>query len=181
MTLALMNFNSLGRGMVPSCRHSIRMPDLLTRPKSTTDNLHFLTTLVLLFLAAVGSCFGRKGKVVELSNAKGRFFSPLFPNDFPRGINCTWLIKVPDGRFVRLKMKKLQLDDDCYYSALHVRDGKKSSSSLLKRFCGQMQEYSVFSSGRYLYVQFTSKNDDYHAPGFDAVYEAVKQSKSHCF
>ena len=144
--------------------------------------MRVLTPLSILFLAVVGPC--RKDKIVELNDTSGRIFSPMYPagRDFPRGTACTWLITAPEGLYVRLKLKKLELDVGCL-SALYVRNGKDSSSPLLQTYCGQepVKASSVFSSGRYLWVNFASKNEknDYHASGFLAEYEAVNQCKSH--
>lgn len=143
-------------------------------------NLRVLTPLSILFLADVGSC--RKDKIVELNETSGKIFSPMYPRDFPRGTSCTWLITAPEGLHVRLKLKKTELDGGCL-SALHIRNGKDSSSPLLQKYCGQEPDKasSVFSSDRYLWVNFSSKNavkGDYHAPGFRAEYEVVQQCKS---
>jgi len=135
---------------------------------------------VILFLAAVGPCLGRKGNVIELSNAKGRIFTPLFPRNFPHGVNCTWLITAPKGHFVKLNMKSFDKDYMCQYSSLYIRDGKSAFSKLLKK-CGEEIEPSVISSGRYLLVQFYSLKFKYNysnGSGFEAVFEALKHCKS---
>ena len=76
---------------------------------------------------------------------------------------------------MKLKIKSFSLDRSCSHSFLRIRDGENSSSDLLKKFCGDTFEPSVFSSGRYLWVQLYSVYDKYYASGLDAVYEAVKQ------
>ena len=66
----------------------------------------------------------------------------------------------------------------CGTSSLQIRDGQSSSSNLLKKFCGSEYESSVFSSSRYLLVQFDSKKEYLSGKSlFDAVFEAVKQGK----
>lgn len=132
------------------------------------------------FLAVVGLCRGPQNQVISLERETGRIFSPLFPSDFPAGIKCTWVITVPEGRYVKLRMKSLKLDRTCSYSFLYIWDGWNSTGDLLNKFCGEEFQPSVFSSGRYLRVHLDSSRvaaSSYHAPGFDAVYEAVKQRK----
>ena len=158
-----------------------------TRPTlSLSQQVHKLNygccnSSLILFLAAVGPCLGHKGNVIELSNATGRIFTPLFPRNFPRGINCTWLITAPKGHFVKLSMKSFDMGYDCYFSSLYIRDGKSASSTLLDMYCGQEYEPSVFSSGRYLLVHFYSKfkEIDYYGSGFEAVFQAVNHCKIH--
>jgi len=126
----------------------------------------------------VGLCRGPQNQVISLTSETGRIFSPLFPSDFPAGIKCTWVITVPEGHYVKLRMKSLKLDRSCSYSFLYIWDGWNSTSDLLNKFCGEEFEPSVFSSGRYLRVHLDSSRmsgSSYHAPGFDAVYEAVNR------
>lgn len=128
----------------------------------------------------VGLCRGPQNQVISLERETGRIFSPLFPSDFPAGIKCTWVITVPEGHYVKLRMKSLKLDHTCSYSFLYIWDGWNSTGDLLNKFCGEEFQPSVFASGRYLRVHLDSSRiatSSYHAPGFDAVYEAVKQRK----
>ena len=119
------------------------------------------------------SRLGRNGSVVEMKETKARKVSSgHLANDSPRGMNCTWLIIAPERHFVILKMKELELDGNCDNSAFQVRHGKNPFISLLKKFCGQKGESSMFSSGHYLYVQVSFKSD---APGFDAVEKGKRQ------
>ena len=81
---------------------------------------------------------------------------------------------------MKLRMKSFKLDRSCSYSFLYILDGWNSTSDLLKKLCGEEFESSVFSSGRYLRVHLDSSRvsrSSYHAPGFDAVHEAVNQRK----
>jgi len=141
-------------------------------------DVEFIIMFEAVKKSAVGPCLGRKGNVIELSNAKGRIFTPLFPRNFPHGVNCTWLITAPKGHFVKLNMKSFDKDYRCQYSSLYIRDGKSASSKLLKK-CGEEFEPSVISSGRYLLVQFYSLKFKYNysnGSGFEAVFEALKHS-----
>lgn len=133
----------------------------------------------------MGLCKNRgKNNVIPLTGKTGELFSPLFPRDYPHSIMCTWVITVPEGHFVKLRIKSFKLSSICYDlgPTLDIRDGQSSSSNRLKSFCGQRFEPSVFSSGRHLWVRFDIPEDDaIYDYGFYAVFEAVKQRKASVF
>lgn len=120
--------------------------------------------------------------VIALNGTSGTLLSPKYPQIYPPNMTCTWIITVPKGEFVRLKLTSFYLEDSCIGAKLEIGDGKNSSSDLLKSFCGKKFESSLFSSGHYLWVRFMSPdNKDLIGTGFSAVFEAVKQCKcSHC-
>jgi len=117
--------------------------------------------------------------VIPLSGETGRLFSPLYPQTFPRNMKCTWIITVPEGNFVKLRITSLFFAYICKEGTnLEIRDGQSSSSDLIKTFCGHDFESSVFSSGRHLWVQFQSSDDSFqYGTGFHALFEMVNQCK----
>ena len=117
--------------------------------------------------------------LIPLTGDTGTLFSPLYPRKFEESISCTWVITVPDGHFVKLRIKSFDLGM-CDRSSLKIRDGQSASSNLLKSFCRWRFEKSVFSSSRHLWVQY-SANDPVVGDMFFAVFEAVKQCKIEIF
>ena len=116
--------------------------------------------------------------VIPLVGNTGRLFSPLYPETYPPNISCTWMITVPEGKFVKLKIASFRLESSCRGPVLEIRDGQRDTSNLLKSFCGRNFESSVFSTGRHLWVRFRSSNIKYlSGTGFNAVFEAVNQRK----
>ncbi|PFX19451.1 Cubilin [Stylophora pistillata] len=114
--------------------------------------------------------------VIPLSGKTGRLFSPLYPETFPNDMRCTWIISVPEGHFVKLRITSFLLAYVCKQTTLEIRDGQSSSSDLLRNFCGSSFERSVFSSGRHLWVRFHSDKDEFlYGTGFDAFFEMVSQ------
>ena len=120
--------------------------------------------------------------VITMIGETGRLFSPQYPRSFADSIQCTWIITAPEGKFVKLSIKTLQLGPDCHYFALYIWDGQNSSSDLLKKYCKdegfQSRLPYVFSNGRHLSVKFRSL--DYFGScvsKFDAVFEVVNQGK----
>ena len=118
--------------------------------------------------------------VIPLTGKTGRLFSPLFPLTFPHDMKCTWIITVPEGHFVKLRITSFFLAHVCSKTDLEIRDGLNLSSRLLKTFCGDSFERSVFSSGRHLWVRFQSAkagDELLYGTGFDALFEMVSQCK----
>ncbi|KAL9973791.1 hypothetical protein ACROYT_G020293 [Oculina patagonica] len=115
--------------------------------------------------------------VIPLSGESGRLYSPLYPQTFPNKMTCTWIISVPEGNFVMLKITSFFLAYICKEGTnLEIRDGQSSTSDLLKTFCGQTYESAVFSNGRYLWVRFQSSQDSFqYGTGFNALFETVNQ------
>ena len=116
-----------------------------------------------------------------MSGKRGRLFSPRYPKPTPpRSINCTWMITVPKGNFVKLRLTSIKLDVDCSpHSTFEIRDGQNSSSRLLRSICEQpFYGSSYFSSGRHLWVWFQSPKQDWtYYFTFSAEFEAVTQCK----
>ena len=117
--------------------------------------------------------------VIPLTGETGRLFSPLYPQTYPKNMMCTWKITVPEGHFVRLRITAFHLGYTCTSTTLKIRDGQGESSDLLKSFCGQTFDQSVFSKSRYLWVRFQSPSNEFvYGSGFNALFEAVTQCKT---
>lgn len=137
-----------------------------------------LTPLSILLIGVASHC--QKDKVVELNVNAGQSVSLPIPKRFSRDILCTWVIAAPEGLYVKLTIDKLKPKIDRQSSSLCIRDGRNSSSHLLNKPCHLgVKCTAVFSSGRYLWVQFSSKKASYDASGFKAVYTAVKCKRHH--
>lgn len=69
------------------------------------------------------------------------------------------------------------LDGSCNNSTFQIRDGQSSSGDAFKSLCElhKRDQVTLFSSGRHLWVQFQSSNEN--MAGIYAVFEAVNQSK----
>ena len=133
------------------------------------------------FSAAVGACkLEGVDNLIPMTGETGRMFSPQFPPGTPpRSRMCTWIITVPQGHFVKLRITSNDLGDTCKSSSLEIRDGQSSASDLLKSFCAQSYVSSVFSGGRHLWVRFQSPKADWsYVSGFSAEFEAVTQCKT---
>lgn len=127
----------------------------------------------------------RHNNNLRLSGSTGSLKSPA---SYPTGLNCTWVISVPEGNIVRLSFTKFDMNyaGECE-DHVEVFDGQFTSSKRLERFCARQDPLSkdLHSSGRYMTVRFKSEYRQlyFEAPneheGFEAQFRAVKDSGKH--
>lgn len=106
---------------------------------------------------------------------KKEFFSPNYPNEYPKNTKCTFRITADAGHMVMLDFRdQFHLEDSatCEYDKLEVRDGAYGYSPLIGTFCGNEFPKKMYSSKRYMWLQFSS-DDSIEYTGFKAVYDYV--------
>ncbi|GFR00437.1 neuropilin and tolloid-like protein 1, partial [Trichonephila clavata] len=108
---------------------------------------------------------------------KREFYSPNYPNIYPKNVKCTLRIIADPGHTVRLDFRdKFHLENSpsCSYDWLEVRDGPHGYSPVIGgRYCGNEFPKQMLSSKRFMWVQFSS-DDSIEYEGFRAVYDFVK-------
>ncbi|XP_068710935.1 tolloid-like protein 2 [Montipora foliosa] len=112
---------------------------------------------------------------VPLTGSSGSFSSPNYPSDYPNSETCRWIISVPQGYIVRLEFPTFILEScvvSCSCDHVTIRDGTTENSPKLGEFCGNNRPPSVYSSGRYMWVEFDSDRT-FNDKGFLASYSAV--------
>ena len=91
--------------------------------------------------------------------------SPNFPDEYNNNAECKNLIRAPPGHQVRLVFNDFYLER--LYDSLAVYDGPDESSQFIGTYSGYRYPWTIDSSGRYLYVVFTSDTSvtysGYHA------------------
>ncbi|XP_065116659.1 seizure protein 6 homolog isoform X2 [Paramisgurnus dabryanus] len=114
-----------------------------------------------------------------LRNAtQGRIISPGFPGNYSNNLTCHWVLKAPKGHRLHVHFEKVALaeDDD----RLLIKDGRDIDSSPL--YDSYALEYlpneGVTSSGRHLFVEFTS-DESGTCTGVAIRYEAF--AKGSCY
>ncbi|KAL7861401.1 hypothetical protein SRHO_G00128420 [Serrasalmus rhombeus] len=91
----------------------------------------------------------------DLTNPRGEFFSPQFPNYYPNNARCTWRLLVPEGQVVNLTFMFVSLEMCC--DSIRVYDGPSDTYPLLGRLTEDQRRH--FSSTRNsLTVMFLSDN-----------------------
>ncbi|KAL0271771.1 UNVERIFIED_CONTAM: hypothetical protein PYX00_008763 [Menopon gallinae] len=108
------------------------------------------------------------------SSCGGKFFtewgvikSPNYPNLYPNGIACSWVIHVKNGHKISLNITDFDLErpfvfeeKKCKFDYLEIRDGGYVSSPLIGRFCGSNIPRQILSQSNNLYLEFGSDNLD---------------------
>lgn len=180
---------------VASCKVETILLQLSLLSQITFDNNIVRSTLArlriyhFLILASVFDeelCLPRNfnNLNLKLTGSHGTLQSPV--DYYIPGIKCEWLITVPEGKAVELKVDRFKLPPkhpslECLYNSFQVYDGKDGES--LGTYCGDVVPEPLKSSGRYMRVRFTS-DTEYQAqyPGFKATFNAVdKRSKLKAF
>ena len=109
----------------------------------------------------------------------GSIRSPLYPNNYPDGVKCVWVLEAPVNHTVKLKLKEFWLEKDkkCFYDYMEFFDGDTEEHHSIKgRMCGRHDPQTIESTGQKLMVVFRSdKSENY--TGFLAVWETKKLSK----
>ncbi|XP_028390639.1 matrilin-2-like [Dendronephthya gigantea] len=86
----------------------------------------------------------------------GRLTSPRYPYEYPRQLNCSWIISSTNATYVSLQFSVFSLEggSSCQYDYLDVYDGNSIYAKKLGRFCGQQSPRKLVSSGSTLFVVF---------------------------
>ena len=66
-----------------------------------------------------------------LTAPQGTVRSPGHPNVYPHGVNCTWLISVPEGLIIQLSFSLFRLEggSSCYYDYVQIYDGNLAENA----------------------------------------------------
>ena len=132
--------------------------------------------IFLRFIFLTGSC-----PYYISSQLNGRFTSPNYPSYYGNNDRCSLLIEAPYGHHIYLQFASFSLEyggAHCPYDYVEIFDGTSQWSSKITRACGPRQNApcEIYSSGRFLYVKFSSDGSGQY-PGFSAYYYALSNSK----
>ncbi|KAL7861402.1 hypothetical protein SRHO_G00128430, partial [Serrasalmus rhombeus] len=89
----------------------------------------------------------------DLTNSRGEFFSPQFPNNYPNNARCTWRLLASERQVVNLTFTFVELETCC--DSISVYDGPSDSYSLLAHL-PEDQRRHFYSTGNSLTVVFSS-------------------------
>ncbi|XP_074638593.1 uncharacterized protein LOC141897056 isoform X2 [Acropora palmata] len=134
--------------------------------------------------ASIASAVSVSGSCPYYMNGKlnGRFTSPNFPSYYGRNVRCSLLIEAPHGHHIYLQFRSFSLEfgaAHCPYDYVDIFDGNSILSFKITRACGPQQNVpcEIYSSGRFLYVKFSSDGSQQY-PGFSAYYYALSNSQN---
>ncbi|KAM5157776.1 low-density lipoprotein receptor-related protein 12 [Mantella aurantiaca] len=103
----------------------------------------------------------------------GAFSSPNYPDFYPPGSNCTWLIDTGDRRKVILRFTDFKLDGTGYGDYVKIYDGLEENSRKLLRVLTAFDSHApltVVSSSGQIRVHFCADKVS-AARGFNATYQ----------
>ncbi|XP_015202543.2 deleted in malignant brain tumors 1 protein-like [Lepisosteus oculatus] len=105
-----------------------------------------------------------------LTQSRGQFTSPNYPQSYPNNAHCTWNIRASGYRTIYLEFSYFLLETTpgCGYDRVSVYDGPSSSYPLLGRICGG-QKRTYNSTRNYMTVVFESDSSSTYK-GFEAFY-----------
>ncbi|XP_023292291.2 uncharacterized protein LOC111675712 isoform X1 [Lucilia cuprina] len=116
---------------------------------------------------------------IEGDPEKNELYSPDYPNDYPKNINCTRVITAPKGQIIRLDFRNsfnIEEKDECKFDFLEIRDGQYGFSNLIGKYCGTDFPPEITSKERYLWLHFHS-DESIEYSGFTAVYEFIDRNR----
>ncbi|XP_045623432.1 cubilin [Procambarus clarkii] len=89
----------------------------------------------------------------------GMITSPNYPFNYPNSRNCEWTITAAIRTQIRLTFEEVEIEgaENCRYDALEIRNGRYSTSPLIRKICSRNQTVpEVISHSHQLYLKFTS-------------------------
>ncbi|XP_055528454.1 cubilin homolog [Wyeomyia smithii] len=100
--------------------------------------------------------------------------SPGYPNDYPAGKQCEWVITVPKGQQIRLNVKNFTMEKhtSCRFDGLEIRNGGTVSSPLIGKYCGTDDFDGIISFSNKLYLKFYSDSSRNYQ-GFEIEWDAT--------
>ncbi|XP_028814237.1 neuropilin and tolloid-like protein 2 isoform X2 [Denticeps clupeoides] len=102
----------------------------------------------------------------------GEFSSPNYPNTYPPNQECVFILEAYPRKRIELVFDELYYIEssfECRFDNIEIRDGPFVFSPLINRFCGAQSPGVVTSSGRFMWIKFTS-DEELEGLGFRVTY-----------
>ncbi|KAG7199007.1 hypothetical protein KM043_013159 [Ampulex compressa] len=114
------------------------------------------------FITNCGGILTEPGDIAPLMH-NGKYFGRL---------NCTWLIRAPEGKSITVRFEKfvLEYSPHCYYDYVTAYDGDSMETGrLMGEFCGNLTDHlpTLKSESNVMVVNFKT-DDSQHYEGFEA-------------
>ncbi|KAI8501685.1 hypothetical protein Bbelb_209560 [Branchiostoma belcheri] len=119
------------------------------------------------------------GETLTLTDSvpEGYIMSPFYPNLYPNGIDCSWIITSPSSTAIQLDFVEtfdIEYGANCAYDYVKVFEGRISVSSILGSFCGTDLPTRVRTVGNVMTVQFRT-DSSVQQTGFKVKYSITVQ------
>ncbi|KAK3892747.1 hypothetical protein Pcinc_003437 [Petrolisthes cinctipes] len=116
----------------------------------------------------------------EYSGDTGLIHSPYSPDHYPSNRECVYIIRQPVGKAILLNFTFFDIEHPSYWSGrcvfdyVEIRDGRRSTSPQLGRFCGPESHRPdpVLSTHNFMYIKFVT-DSSVQNHGFIANYTTI--------
>ena len=102
--------------------------------------------------------FAACGAQLQASNTKRQFIShPSYGDDnYEPNLHCIWLLTARSGHKIHLRLKEfdVEMEKNCGYDYVIIRDGNNSTAPLLGRVCGKGRPVEFASLGNRMWIEF---------------------------
>uniref|UniRef100_A0A0B7BPM5 CUB domain-containing protein n=1 Tax=Arion vulgaris TaxID=1028688 RepID=A0A0B7BPM5_9EUPU len=117
------------------------------------------------------------------TDPSGTFSTPHHPNNYMNNMNCSWNITVASNRIIKFKFQTFETErhHSCMYDYISFYDGSDTNSSMIGRYCGNMQNVPEFirSTGNHMYITFIT-DFSFTLGGFSGTYETTYGPQQGC-
>ncbi|XP_041745783.2 neuropilin and tolloid-like protein 2 isoform X3 [Coregonus clupeaformis] len=111
----------------------------------------------------------------------GQFSSPNYPKTYPPNKECLYILEALPRQRIELLFDDIfyiEPSFECRFDHIEVRDGPFSFSPLINRFCGSSSPGLVLSSGRFIWIRFSS-DEELEGLGFRVQYTFTTDPEFH--
>ncbi|XP_071004136.1 neuropilin and tolloid-like protein 2 isoform X1 [Oncorhynchus clarkii lewisi] len=111
----------------------------------------------------------------------GQFSSPNYPKIYPPNKECLYILEALPRQRIELLFDDIfyiEPSFECRFDHIEVRDGPFSFSPLINRFCGSSSPGLVLSSGRFIWIRFSS-DEELEGLGFRVQYTFTADPEFH--
>uniref|UniRef100_A0A3B5QH59 Neuropilin and tolloid like 2 n=1 Tax=Xiphophorus maculatus TaxID=8083 RepID=A0A3B5QH59_XIPMA len=111
----------------------------------------------------------------------GVFMSPNYPNTYPPNKECVYILEALPRQRIQLAFDKnyyIEPSFQCRFDHIEIRDGPFGFSPIIDRFCGGKNPGLVTSTGRFMWIKFTS-DEELEGLGFRIQYTFVADPDFH--
>ncbi|XP_023678472.2 neuropilin and tolloid-like protein 2 [Paramormyrops kingsleyae] len=117
---------------------------------------------------------GQCGTWIQNSNG-GLFTSPNYPDTYPPNKECVFILEALPRQRIELTFDEtyyIEPSFECRFDYIEVRDGPFGFSPLINRFCGPSSPGMVRSTGRFMWIKFSS-DEELEGLGFRVKYAFI--------
>uniref|UniRef100_A0A8C1UTL2 Neuropilin (NRP) and tolloid (TLL)-like 2b n=1 Tax=Cyprinus carpio TaxID=7962 RepID=A0A8C1UTL2_CYPCA len=120
------------------------------------------------------------GTLIQTENG-GSFSSPNYPNPYPPNEECVYILEAHPRKRIQLVFDDIYYIEpsfECRFDNVEIRDGPFVFSPLINRYCGTKSPGIVTSSGRFMWIRFTS-DEELEGLGFRVEYSYTADPDFH--